>query len=52
MDNVHGVTYTVNREIPEHLDQRYYLVDTGQLLELVQWIVDMQYVAVTQLQPL
>ena len=48
MEKVLGVTYTVNKGILERLGQRYYLVDTGLLPELVQWIVDMQCVVVTQ----
>ena len=41
----------MNKGILERLGQRYYPVDTGQLLGLVQLTVDMQYVVVTQLQP-
>lgn len=48
VEKVLGVTYTVNKGILERLGQRYYLVDTGLLPELVQWIVDMQCVVVTQ----
>lgn len=39
----------MNKGILERLGQRYYPVDIGQLLGLVQLTVDMQYVVVKQL---